>query len=234
MFWKRERTVKVELTPPVTISLPTSVTQHVEEQKPLEKKTIDKDFSLKLLIATSVAMQAYLYITGYLTLTINYEKYGILISELELTNATILAEGYRQVLNTLTSWTDNHSITGSYLQLLPFLLISSILTYLIAGRGATWIAIGQKVLAGALALLLLFYLPIFVPLANLDTTKKPAIEQIISIENGKILSGETIAADTKYTLFRSDKIVYKIENSTGKILRKILLKEELIKENNKE
>ncbi len=241
MFWKRENKVQVELTSPITINHPTYATQ--EPQAPVTPggNSSDREFKLKLLITIALAIQAFFFIVGYLGFTVCYEQYGIKTGELELTNSAILAEGYRQSLSYLTMG-DGSSVIVTLLHLSPFLIISALTTYLITDRNAPWPVFMNRGFAGWVLSFLLFSLPVFGLLHSIEITKEDiqhdtginvnnglSREHTISTKNGKSLSGQLIAADTKTTFFLSDRTVYKIDNTTGRVLRQVLLKEDSIK-----
>lgn len=238
VFWKKEKKVQVELTAPITIIHPDCEIQKTGTKAQQRECNLDKEFSLKLIISFALTVQAFFFIAGYLGFTVRYEQYGIRTGELDLANSTILAEGYRQTLSILTSGDGSFSITRTFFMLLPFLLASLAATYLLTNGKSKWIDFIAKTSLGWVLLFILFFLPALGLLHNIEEAKKDIKEetglnaksdlnreQTISTKDGGMLSGKVIAADTKVTFFLSEHTVYKVDNATGRVLRKILFKE---------
>ncbi|BAQ75261.1 putative uncharacterized protein [Pseudomonas sp. Os17] len=237
MFWNREKKVRVELTAPITITQPScSGLQASTSQTPVPK-TVDKDFALKLLIGIALFLQAALFVDGYLELTAYFEQFGISTGELDLANPAILATGYLHWFTTVMSWVDGMPIIGPFLQWLPFAVVATAYVCALANHETKAQSLIEKGLMGSLALFVVFILPIVgvqhgIDRGRQDISKTTGIdvangiskEHSVVTKDGEKVTGHLVAADTKSTFLLSNQTVYKIDNRTNQVMRKILLK----------
>jgi hypothetical protein len=237
VFWNREKKIRVELTAPITITQPSCSGPPVSTPITPVTKAVDKDFALKLLIGIALFLQAALFVDGYLELAAYFEQFGISTGELELTNPTILAAGYLHWFTTVMSWVDGMPIIGPFLQWLPFATVASAYVYALANHEAKGQSLVEKGLMGSFALFVVFILPIvgvqhgvdrgrqdIRETAGIEVANGISKEHSVVTKEGESITGHLVVADTKSAFLLSNQTVYKIDNRTNRVMRKILLK----------
>ncbi|MHA3736828.1 hypothetical protein ACXR0M_14290 [Pseudomonas sp. Eth.TT006] len=236
MFWNREKKIRVELTAPITITQPNCSGPQTPTSLAPVTKAIDKDFALKLLIGMALFLQAALFVDGYLELAAYFEQFGISTGELDLANPTILAAGYVHWFTTVMGWVDGRPIIGHLLQWLPFVVIAAAYVYTLATQETKTQSLIEKGLMGSLALFVVFVLPTIGVKHGVDRGKQEiremagievtgGVNQVHSVvtKEGESITGYLVVADTKSAFLLSNQTVYKIDNRTNRVMRKILL-----------
>ncbi|AZC70567.1 hypothetical protein [Pseudomonas chlororaphis] len=237
MFWNREKKIQVELSTPITITQPSCSGPQAPTPPSLVTKTVDKDFALKLLIGIALSLQAALFVDGYLELAAYFEQFGISTGELDLANPTILAAGYLHWFTTVMSSVDGRPIIGPFLQWLPFVAIATAYVCALANHETKAQSLIEKGLMGSLALFVVFVLPIVgvqhgIDRGRQDISKTSGIEianeiskeHSVVTKDGENITGQLVVADTKSAFLLSNQTIYKIDNRTNRVMRKILLK----------
>lgn len=242
MFWNRDKKIRVELTAPITITQANCKDLQTLSSLTPVIKTIDKDFALKLLIGIALFLQTALFVDGYLELAAYFEQFGISTSELELTNPAILAAGYIHWFTMVMSWVDDMPIVGPFLQWFPFGTVALAYVYTLANHEAKGQSFFVKGLMGSLALFVIFILPTIgirhgVDRGRHDVHEAAGIEAVnglsqvhtVVTKEGETITGYLVAADTKSAFLLANQTVYKIDNRTNRVMRKVLLKAKLKK-----
>lgn len=238
MLWNREKKIRVELTAPITITQPSCSGPQTPTSLTPVTKAIDKDFALKLLISIALFLQAALFVDGYLELAAYFEQFGISTGELDLANPTILAAGYVHWFTTVMSWVDWVPIIGPFLQWLPFAAVATAYMYALVSHETKGQSLLERGLMGSLALYVVFILPILGVQHGIDRGRQDihattgievanGISHVHSVvtKDGESITGQLVVADTKSAFLISNQTVYKIDNRTNRVMRKILLKE---------
>ncbi|PNA02692.1 MULTISPECIES: hypothetical protein [unclassified Pseudomonas] len=236
MFWNREKKIQVELTAPITITQANCTDPQTPTSLAPVTKAIDKDFALKLLIGMALFLQAALFVDGYLELAAYFEQFGISTSELELTNPTILAAGYIHWFTMVMGWVDDMPIVGPFLQWFPFGTVALAYVYMLAHHESNGQSLVVKGLMGSFALFVIFILPTIgvrhgVDRGRHDIREAAGIEVVNGIsqvhtivtKEGESVTGYLVTADTKSAFLLANQTVYKIDNRTNRVTRKILL-----------
>jgi hypothetical protein len=241
MFWKRDKTVRVEIITPLTISSPISdsKTQSQVSETGNQVKKIDTDLTFKFAAFFAVALQAALIIWGYLELAAYYEQFGIQTSELDLGTPTLLVYGYSYTFSELMGTVDRVPVLGAFIPAAVFIAIGAAATFLFfAMHGARKVGdIFQRSVSVGIALLLIFIAPAFAVGNAIDRAKRNfeeytgtkasyglSKEHSIVTDHNETLTGQLIVADTKSTFILVHDIVYKIDNASNRVMRKTVLK----------
>jgi hypothetical protein len=236
VFWNREKKIQVELTAPITITQANCTAPQTPTSLMPVTKAVDKDFALKLLIGIALFLQTALFVDGYLELAAYFEQFGISTSELELTNPTILAAGYIHWFTMVMGWVDDMPIVGPFLQWFPFGTVALAYVYMLANHESKGQSLVVKGLMGSFALFVIFILPTIgvrhgVDRGKHDVREAAGIEVVNGIskvhtivtKEGESVTGYLVTADTKSAFLLANQTVYKIDNRTNRVMRKILL-----------
>ena len=241
MFWKRNRVVRVELTTPISLVETPPGPPPKHEVKPTVNlaKRIDADLTFKFATFFTVVLQAVLIVWGYLELAAYYEQFGIGTSELELGTPTLLVYGYSYTFSELMSTVDRVPVLGAFIPAVIFIGIGAAVTFLFFAMHdarSVWGLIQRSMLIG-LVLLLIFLAPTLAVWNGIERAEKIyetetglkagyglSREHTIVTDQKEILTGRLIVADTKSTYIQIKDAVYKIDNSSNRVMRKTLLK----------
>lgn len=241
MFWKRDRTVRVELTTPI------SLVQQPQRPPPIDgasttakqAKRIDADLTFKFATFFIVVLQAVLIVWGYLELAAYYEQFGIGTSELELGTPTLLVYGYSYTFSELMSTVDRVPVLGAFIPGAVFMGIGAAATFLFFAMHdakSLWGMVQRSMLVGVV-LLLIFLAPTLAVRNGIERAEKNyetetgvkasyglSREHTIVTDQKEALTGRLIVADTKSTYIQIKDAVYKIDNASNRVMRKTLLK----------
>lgn len=242
MFWKRDRTVRVELTTPINI------VQSPPGQPPVDRvstlaanqaKRIDADLVFKFGTFFIVLSQAFLIVWGYLELAAYYEQFGIGTTELELGTHTLLVYGYSYTFSELMGTVDAVPVLGAYIPQIVFIGIGAAVTFLFFAMHEArpvWSTFKKGMLVGIM-LLLVFLAPtravrngieraegVYEAETGVHASYGLSREHTIVTDQKEILTGRLIVADTKSTYIQIKDAVYKIDNASNRVMRKTLLK----------
>lgn len=244
MFCRRNRAVQVEITTPISVSHSPPITPKPDQRDTTvgQAKRFDADLTFKFATFFIVVMQAAMIVWGYLELAAYYEQFGIRTSELELGTPTLLVYGYSYLFSGLMSAVDRFPVFGSFIPGGVFVIIGAAATALfLAMHGARSIRdMFQGGALGGVALLLVFLAPA-VAVRNgveragetyeAETNVKAPLgmtrEHTIVTEQKETLTGRLIVADTKASFIQVKDMVYKVDNSSNRVMRKVLLKPKL-------
>lgn len=244
MFFRRNRTVQVEITTPISISISPPITPTPDQHDAVtsQVKRFDADLTFKFATFFILFMQAVLIVWGYLDLAAYYEQFGIRTSELELGTPTLLVYGYSYIFSGVMGTVEGIPVFGPFIPGGIFIFIGMAVTILFFAMHG-FRSLRDKVSSGLLlgvALLMFFIAPAFAVRdgveragedyeaetnvkAPLGTTR----EHTIVTEQKEILTGRLVVADTKASFIQVKDSVYKVDNSSNRVMRKILLKPKL-------
>lgn len=237
MFWNREKKLKVELTTPINISMPSlqTIRDVPEPVDPQDAKT-NTDLAFKLLVYGALVLQAALIVTGYSVLVAYYEQFGIDTNELTLGTPTLLLYGYVNIFSGALTAASRLPIIGPALLALLFIGVAAIFVGLITKRLKAGVIVGLSTWIG-----FSMFLVFFAPAAGVqkgvgmglekfsEYTRQPvptALESIHTVltDKGDKLTGRLILADSKNTFLLVDSTVFKIDGSTGRVIRETELR----------
>lgn len=241
MFWKRDRTVRVELTTPISLVQPPPSNPPIDRISTIvnQTKRIDADLTFKFATFFIVVLQAVLIVWGYLELAAYYEQFGIGTSELELGTPTLLVYGYSYTFSELMSTVDRVPVLGKFIPGAVFIGIGAAATFLFFAMHdarSVWGLVQRSMLVG-LVLLLIFLAPTLAVRNGIERAEKIyetetgvkasyglSREHTIVTDQKETLTGRLIVADTKSTYIQVRDAVYKIDNASNRVMRKTLLK----------
>ena len=237
MFWNREKRVKVELTTPINISIPQLHPVREVPADPQEVKT-NTDLAFKLVVYGAVFLQSALVVTGYSVLLAYYEQFGIDTNELTLSTPTLLLYGYVNIFTGALTAASRIPIFGPALLALLFIGVAAIFIGLITKRLKAQVIIGLSTWIG-FSMFVVFLAPAagVKKGVNMGLEKfgeyagqpvPTALETIHSVttDKGQKLTGHLILADTKNTFLLVNGTVFKIDGSTGRVIRETDLRAE--------
>lgn len=244
MFWKRDRTVRVELTTPVNIVQPLAGPPPLDKVSTVanQAKRIDADLVFKFGTFLIVVSQAILIVWGYLELAAYYEQFGIGTSELELGTPTLLVYGYSYTFSELMSTVDKVPVLGEYIPGAVFICMGAAVTFLFFAMhdARSFGGMVQRSVLVGFVLMLIFIAPTVAVRNGIERAGKSyeaetgvqasyglSREHTIVTEQKETLTGRLIVADTKSTYLQIKDTVYKIDNASNRVVRKTLLKPEL-------
>lgn len=232
MFWKRERTVRVEfLSPPVMVTATAPLS--ADESKPVSHGLLSLEQLLKLATIMIAVVNTALVVLGYMRYVGVLQQYGISRTEVAFTLSDLLSFGYVGFLNMTFSGQVAVAAVSTAIclpvmavvirlkrsmhQLLQFLLVWCISTGLFFLVTAPyWVGYNP----GKEAALRMAAKSLKVEEEELQGL---SIEQEVSTDSGS-LTGTILLAMPEITYLLKEDVLYKIRASDVHILRKTHLK----------
>ncbi|MBK5352378.1 hypothetical protein JFU37_07640 [Pseudomonas sp. TH41] len=237
MFWSRDKTIKVELTTPISLTSPPGhACPHAAEAVPADDVKINTELAFKLLVYGAVASQAALLITGYSLLVGYYEQFGIDTNELTLSTPTLLLYGYINIMSGALTVTDRLPILGAGLLAAGYFGLAALFLLVITKRLKEGVIVGLSSWIGFSLLLISFAPAIGVQHGSrmgLKDFKKYTqqdapygLDDIHTVltDKGDRLTGHLILADSKSTFLLVGNKVLKIDGIKGRIIRETELR----------
>lgn len=241
MFWRRTKPIRGEIVTPENVSSSQSafpVTDQINESAKRPQR-MDADLTFKFATFFALVLQAVLIVWGYLELAAYYEQFGIKTSELDLGTPTLLIYGYSYTFSELMSTVDRIPTLGAFIPGLTFIAIGAALTFLFFAmheRRALGDIFQRGVLVGVV-LLLIFLAPTLAVRNGIDRATKD-FEEYSSVkaphgldreytvvtDQKETLTGHLIVADTRFTFIQVNGTVYKLDNSSNRVMRRTVLK----------
>lgn len=232
MLWSRGKTLKVELLTPISLSAPpTSPRIDTSEQAANKDAKTNTDLAFKLITFGALASQAALLIYGYSLLVGYYEQFGIDTNELALGTPTLLLHGYINLFSSALNAADRWPIVGPGLLALIFVGVAAIFVSVISRRPTANVVIGLAMWIG-ISMFMAFFAPAVGVQQGvgkgLSDFKKftqvnapDGLENIHTVvtDNKERLSGHLILADSKSTFLLVGMKVFKLDGSTGHVIR---------------
>lgn len=234
MFWKRDKTVRVELVNPEirlkaeqTASFPESNNQPTA---PVAASQTNLELSLKLVALAAVAMQGLLVVYGYCALAGEYDAFGISMNELDIGISSLLFYGYISLLLDTIIPLSHVPHIGAVLQAILYMLLAG---------GIVWYfkrtSLLEEKLKTTVLLSFVLFLLVILPILILNRGQKSGLEDIaqhglsapasqlqkthiIQTDQGE-KQGMLITATTKYTFLLAGTEVLKINNDSNKVIR---------------
>jgi len=228
MFWKRERTVRVEfLSPPVMVHA--AAPQNTAESKPPIHPLLSMEQILKLATIMVAVVYTSLVVLGYMRYVGVLQQYGISRTEVAFTLPDLLSFGYVGFLNmTLSGQVAVAGVSTAIClpvmavvirlkknmhQSLQFLLVWSVsITLFFLITSPYWVGYNP----GKEAALRMAAKSLNVEEEELEGL---SIEQEVSTDTGS-LRGTIVLAMPDITYLLKENVLYKIRASDGRILRK--------------
>lgn len=239
VFWNREKKLKIELTTPVNISLsPLQTIRDVPEPADPQDAKTNTDLAFKLLIYGALVLQAALIVTGYSVLVGYYEQFGIDTNELTLGTPTLLLHGYVNVFSGALTAASRIPIIGPALLASVFIGVAAAFIGLITKRLKAGVIVGLSTWIG-FSMFLIF----FAPAVGVQKGKGMGLEKFseytglpqpnalesthtVLTDKGNKIKGHLILADSKNTFLLVDRTVFKIDGTTGRVIRETELRAE--------
>ncbi|WP_374439252.1 hypothetical protein [Pseudomonas panipatensis] len=236
MFWRKERTVRVELlSPPVVLTTAVAPALPNADQDTKSRFPITLDQLLKIAAIMVAVVNTALIVMGYMRYVGLMQQFGISRTEVSFNLSDLLSFGYVSFLNMTLSGQMTVAIVTSLLTL-PVMAI-------VLRLKRNMHAIPQALLIWALATVLFFFVTgpywfAFTPgkeaalrvaaqsLGVSEELQGLETEQEVATENGS-LTGNIILAMPDITYLLKDGVLYKIRDSDGRIMRKTHLKAKL-------
>lgn len=245
MFWRRERTVRVELVnPEIRVQAEQRCDPKPEAPRaepPSPPPSADADFTLKLIALLAVSVQGGLAIYGYNVLAGSYEPYGIVMSELEIGLQSLLFYGYVYLFMDTFVPVSQIPVFGSWIAALTFTAIAGCFVWRLKPTSTFEEKLSRTGILGFL-LFLIFVVPMMgiargqaLSLEDIAKSGLPASASrlsrthVIPTDEGK-KQGMVVAATAKYTFLLVGTEVFKFDNDGNKVVRitKLSAKDELV------
>jgi hypothetical protein len=240
MFWKKEKTIRVELATPVTfVATPTATESQktvASEQSPsLKKPETNIDLAFKLINYAGLGLQAALVVYGYSLLVGYYNGFGIDTNEIALSTPGLLLYGYISLFSGALAAANYVPILGPGILAFCFMAVAAAFILAVVKNAKV-----DTVIALACWIGFLIFMVFFAPAVGVQQGVKMskadvkgftaqelarglAKQHSITTDKGTKLTGILILADGKSTFLLVEKIVYKVDSSTGRVLRETLL-----------
>lgn len=234
MFWRREKTVRVELVNPEirmqAVQRPEPKPEAIRAAPSAQAQSEGSDFIFKLIALVVVAAQSTLAIYGYSALTGHYETFGISMSELEVGLPTLLFQGYLFLFMDTALPAFQVPLVGPSLIALAFMSIAAWVVWRFKSTSSFEEKLWATAVLGFL-LYVLFVMPLFasdsgrkIALVDIGRSGLPTSPSHLSrthvIPIGKDeKQGMLITATTKYTFLLVGTEVLKIDNDGNKVVR---------------
>ena len=239
MFWKKDKSIRVELITPITlVTAPPAGTQSpvVSEQATSVKKIeTNVDLAFKLINYAALGLQAALVVYGYSLLVGYYNSFGIDTNEIALSTPSLLLFGYISLFSGALEAANYVPIIGPGILAFCFILVAGAFIWAVVKNAKRDTKMVLACWVGFL-LFIAFFTPANgvhqgIKMAEADTKgftqqelKKGWNKQhTLTTNKDAKLTGTLILADGKNTFLLVDKTVYKVENRTGRVLRETLL-----------
>lgn len=239
MFWKKDKSIRVELVPPITlVTAPPVATQSpaVSEQvSNVKKLETNADLAFKLINYAALGLQAALMVYGYSLLIGYYNSFGIDTNEIALSTPSLLLYGYISLFSGALKAANYVPIIGSGILAFCFILVAGIFIGAVVKNARRDTKFVLACWVGFL-LFIAFFAPAIgvqqgIKMGEADTkgfTQQELIKGLdkqhtLTTNKETMLTGTLILADGKSTFLLVDKTVYKVESSSGRVLREIML-----------
>lgn len=240
MFWKKEKTIRVELVTPVTlVATPTATelqkTAASEQSPSLKKPETNIDLAFKLINYAGLGLQAALVVYGYSLLVGYYNGFGIDTNEIALSTLSLLLYGYISLFSGAMAAANYVPILGPGILAFCFMAVAAAFIVAVVKNAKVDTVIGLACWIGFL-IFIAFFAPALgvqqgIKMSKADVkgftaqelAKGLAKQHSLTTDKGTKLTGTLILADGKNTFLLVDKIVYKVDSSTGRVLRETLL-----------
>lgn len=243
MFWSRNKTVRLELTKPISVSVTGQTTPMIQTMA-ADQPPIDIGLAIKLATLMIIVTQGALLIYGYSVLVGNYDFYGIDINELDISKPTLLLYGYIFALSTIFK-AGGIPYAGTASLLMLCLLISAMFVFALANKAKVSTRTGVLF---SLLIPLIFIcitpakgISLGIDIGQEEINKFTGNNQIgtykteqrVTAADNRTLVGQLILADSQFTFLLTKNeakkgcipvlTVYKLNNSDNKILRQTVL-----------
>jgi hypothetical protein len=237
MFWRRDKPLKVELLNPIHLTgpFPSARLETVDEHAAKEAKT-NTDLAFKLITFGALASQAALVIYGYSLLVGRFREFGIDPNELSLSTPALLLHGYTNSFSGVLDVADKLPIVGSALLPITFAVIAAIYITAITKRPKANVVSGLAPWMG-----IFMFMAFLAPAASVrqgmstgladfeNYTQQEAAGELETVdvvvtEKGERLVGHLILADSKSTFILVGRTLFKLDGTTGRVIRETELK----------
>ncbi|KTC42592.1 hypothetical protein AO260_19985 [Pseudomonas sp. ABAC21] len=238
MFWRRDKPLQVELVTPINLTTASAATYHGALDKPVpEEAKTNTDLAFKLITFGALVSQAALAIIGYSLLVGKLQQFGIDPSEISLSTPTLLLYGYTSLFSSALDLADRLPIIGTILLMLPFLAIAALFVAAITRKLKTSVVAGLASWIG-IAMLAVFFAPgagvqygrgtglvDFKKYTQLETAREIDAVDTVVTDKGERLVGHLILADSKSTFLLVGRTLFKLDGTTGRVIRETELKQ---------
>lgn len=238
MFWRRDEPLKVELVTPIHLTATSASTCLGPLDKPAaEEAKTNTDLAFKLVTFGALTSQAALVIIGYSLLIGKLQQFGIDPSELSLSTPTLLLYGYTSLFSGVLGVADRLPIIGPTLVAVPFVVIAALFVAAITRKLKASVVSGLASWVG-IAMLVVFFAPgvgvqygrgtglvDFKKYTQLETAGEIDAVDTVVTDKGERLLGHLILADSKSTFLLVGRTLFKLDGTTGRVIRETELKQ---------
>jgi len=238
MRWKRDKTVRVELLTPISLHYPISSSDLSSPPSNAVKKTVgklDTDLVFKGLAYLAIVIQAALAVYGYSKLMGYFEQFGIVTSELDLGIPTLLTYGYISAFTGTMSTVKSVPILGAFTPGLIFMSGAALIVIPVMRKAKIATIIWTCCWVGFISLMV-FVAPALGLSQGADEARSGYFDitgvkagrgfnraHNIITDKAESLTGHLLIADTKNTYLLINDMVYKIDNASNRVVRRVLL-----------
>lgn len=238
MFWRRDKPLRVELLTPIHVTASSAPAHHetLDDPAAREAKT-NTDLAFKLITFGALASQAALVIYGYSLLSGRFQQFGIDQNELSLSTPTLLLHGYTSLFSGALGAAERWPIVGPGLLAFAFVAIAALFVAVITRRPKANVVIGLAAWIG-IAMFMAFFAPgagvqqgrgaglaDFKRYTQLETAGDLEAVDTVVTDKGERLVGHLILADSKSTFLLVGRTLFKLDGTTGRVIRETELKQ---------
>jgi len=240
MFWRKEKAIRVELVTPVTLvatqaPMAMEKTGVADQALTAKKPETNIDLAFKLINYAGLGLQAALVIYGYSLLVGYYNGFGIDTNEIALSTPGLLLYGYISLFSGALAAANYVPILGPGILAFCFIAVAAVFIVAVVKNARLDTVIGLACWIG-----FLIFMAFFAPAVGVQQGIKMSKADIkgftaeelskgldkqhsLATDKGVKLTGTLILADGKSTFLLVDKIVYKVDSSSGRVLRETQL-----------
>lgn len=237
MFWRRDKPLKVELLTPIHLTASSSaVYPETGDVHAANDAKTNTDLAFKLIAFGAFASQAALVIYGYSLLIGRFREFGIDPNELSLSTPALLLHGYTHSFSGVLDVAEKVPVVGAALLPITFAVIAAIYIKVITTRLKTNVVGGLAPWIG-----IFMFIAFLAPAASVRqgmstgladfkkyTQQEAAGEldavDVVVTDKGERLVGHLILADSKSTFILVGKTLFKLDGTTGRVIRETELK----------
>ncbi|AZE92333.1 hypothetical protein C4J96_0182 [Pseudomonas orientalis] len=238
MFWRRNKPMKVELLTPIHLTAPPAPA-HIEtvNEHAAKEAKINTDLAFKLITYGAVTSQAALVIYGYLLIVGRFRAFGIDPNELSLSTPALLLHGYTSSFSGVLDVAEKLPIVGVALLPITFALVAVIYLTVIAKKPKANVVSGLAPWMG-IFMFIAFLAPAASIRQGMNTglsdferyTQQQAVGELEAVDvvvtdKGERLAGHLILADSKNTFILVGRTLFKLDGTTGRVIREAELKQ---------
>ncbi|MFD2882714.1 hypothetical protein ACFS4T_04915 [Pseudomonas lini] len=242
MFWKKDKSIRVELVTPITLVAQKSSRIAAGQKLPprktseLKRSETNIDLAFKLINYAGLGLQAALVVYGYSLLVGYYNGFGIDTNEIALSTPSLLLYGYINLFSGALAAANYVPIIGPGILAFCFIAVAAAFVVLVVKNARVDTVIGLACWIGFLIFMAFFCPSDGCPTGHKKMSKADVKgftpqelskgldkQHSLTTDKGTKLIGTLILADGKSTFLLVDRTVYKVDSARGRVLRETLL-----------